>query len=278
MLGCDAPDPGALYREAASLPPEQARQRCAQIGDSALQGECLTFTAAQALSEGDAALAADICGQIRAELWQDECSFLLADRRKRLRADAVQDCSVTGRFEDDCLSHALERDFKMLPDSVRQPGAEPELLAELVDMAEHYGTGESQSTGELLLAHIIARRVGSGPLQMRACGEAPADDCQRGFLIALAIPGRGIDQRAACQPPRTAESVAQAGMRPWSEDAQEPAAAALNVLCQVVDSGGDPSRLGALLGAEPEVPMGTHFRLPPPWQRGVRQVPWGDGI
>lgn len=278
MLGCEASDPGALYREAVGLPPEQARQRCTQIDDNALQGECLTFTAAQALSEGDDTLAADTCGQIRAELWRDECAFLLADRRKRLRAGAVQDCSTTGRFEDDCLSHALERDFKMLPDAVRQPGAELALLAELVDMAEHYGTGEAQSTGELLLAHIIARRVGPGPLQLRACGQAPADDCQRGFLIALSVPGRGIDRRAACQPPRTAESVAQAGMRPWSEDAREPAAAALDVLCQVVDSGGDPGRLGALLGAEPTVPMGTHFLLPPPWQPGIRQLPWDDGI
>jgi len=278
MLGCTDADPGALYREAASMPPEQAQKRCVQIDDPALQGECLTFTAAHALSEGDASLAADICGLIQDELWLDECMFLLADRRKRLRAEAAQDCAAAGRFEDNCLSHALERDFKMLPDTARQAGAEDALLVELVDMSEHYGSGDAQATGELLLAHIIARRIGPGALQMRACGKASDVVCQQGFLIALSVPDRGTDAQAACQLPRTAGSVASAGMRPWSEDAQEAAAAALDVLCQVVERGENPGLLGALLGGTPAVPMGTHFRLPPPWRRGVLQVPWDDGI
>ncbi|MFT5685659.1 MAG: hypothetical protein ACI8RZ_006613 [Myxococcota bacterium] len=278
LLGCTTPDSGALYREAAALPPQQAQDRCAEIREDALQGECLTFTAAEALTEGDEALAADVCGRVRSALWQEECAFLLADRGKQLRGEAVAGCAATGRFQGDCISHALERDFKLLPPSVRKAGAEQALLVELIDMARHYGSGEAEPTGELLLAHIIARRVGPGPLHHQACGEAPVAVCQMGFLIALSIPGRSMDRVAACQPPRTVDSVAAAGVRPWTDDAQEPAVAALDVLCSVVEAGGDASHLGALLGAEPAVPMGTHFLLPPPWMRGVHQVPWDDGI
>ncbi len=278
LPGCIAPDAGALYRDAVALPPGEAAEHCARIDAEALSGECMTFAAAGALKSGDDALAEGICAKIRAELWRDECRFLLADRRKHLRGEAAADCAMTGRFQDDCLSHALERDYKKLPGAVRRPGAEAALLAELVDMADHYGTGEPQPTAELLLAHIIARRIGPGPLRMQACGQAPAAVCHKGFLIALSIPGPGIDRHAACQQPRTAASVAAAGLRPWSTDAEQPALAALDALCAVVASGGDPGHLGALLGETPAVPMGTHFLLPPPWLRGITEVPWDDGI
>lgn len=278
VIGCSHSDDGALYREAVGLSPDQASEVCLQIDSASLQGECLSFTATAAIDQGSEAQASAICARAREAFWQEECAFMVADRRGRSRAGAVSDCAAAGRFEDDCLSHALERDLEGLPAAARAPGGESLLFAELLDMAEHYSTGEAAPDAELLLAHIIARRVGPGPLRMQACGEAPASACHKGFLIALSIPGPGIDRASACRSSRTAEAVAAAGLRPWTSDAEPQAGAALAALCDAMDRGQDPGHLGELLGESPALPMGTHFMLPPPWLRGITMVPWDDGI
>ena len=276
-VGCAGEEPGALYRQASEMVPEEALPVCLEIGDLALQGECLSFAAVEALGRAQPELAQQICAAADSDLWREECVFLLADRRERLRAEAAEDCAQAGRFISDCLSHALERDYRMLPDDLRRPGGEAALLAELNDMATHYGEG-GESDGALLMAHIIARRVGPGPLHMKACGQVPPEVCHTGFLIALSIPGPGIDRAAACQEPRSADTVAAAGLRPWTPEAERAGRLALSTLCEAVASGIDPGRLGELIGETPTVPMGTHFLLPPPWRPGIGAIPWDDGI
>ena len=278
MLGCSAPDDGALYRQAAALPPAQAAASCDRISDAALQGECLSFAATAAVDQGETALAATVCAQASAAFWREECAFMIADRRGRRRAAAVRDCAPAGRFEDDCLSHALERDLESLPAATRGPGGEQALYAELLDMATHYAADEATANAELLLAHIIARRIGPGPLRLQACGQSPESACHKGFLIALSIPGPGVDRGAACRSARTAEAVAAAGLRPWDPDAEPQGRAALTALCDAMARGKDPGHLGELLEETPSLPMGTHFMLPPPWLRGITMVPWDDGI
>ena len=148
-------------------------------------------------------------------------------------------------------------------------GAEQALLVDLTTLAQHHGTSDDPAdwpaAGELILAHLIARRMGPDPLQRSRCGVASEDVCGKAYLIALSSFSPQVEGREACTLPRDPAAFAAAGFRPWAAG-DALAEQAWEVFCQKVAAGADPQRLGELLGGAPAVPLGTYLMPPLPYQ------------
>ena len=98
-------------------PPEDALQRCAEIGDVVLAGDCALVVVAQVAEPGP------LCGSVPEGMWREECWFIAAEASNR-SGDALSAaglCQKSGRFALDCAQHLWQTPVHGL---IHGPGAE----------------------------------------------------------------------------------------------------------------------------------------------------------
>lgn len=133
--GPTAADDARRYAALVSDPdpdPAVSLPACAELGDSALRGDCALAIALRARARGTAPLES-LCPQVPQGAWQDECFFMLAEdeqRQKRPKRAAAA-CMKSGAFKHDCGQHLWQGELRKL---VR--GTRGRLLANRVESAQ----------------------------------------------------------------------------------------------------------------------------------------------
>ena len=112
VVGCRAAAPAddvAVYTTLLAGGSAQAMSdlpACATLADPDLAGDCALVLTGRILDErtGDAE---ELCPQVPAGVWRDECWFQEAERRRARGQDqsAARLCLKAGRFRDDCAQH-----------------------------------------------------------------------------------------------------------------------------------------------------------------------------
>lgn len=269
LLACDSgPKVPAPADRAAYLSAATGSGDCDAIEDPSWASECHTFAAAALAESSDADGAWARCERISDPLWQDECRFVVTDELKLTGAEAAARCDSTGRFERDCVSHALVRDLRLLQAAHGTIGDELALAEELDVLAGLYAAEPDDHTGYLLFIHHLANRAGPQDFNVTSCGAASREACRDAYLLTLTSTPHQVDLAGVCASERTPEDLAEFGVRPYAPGSEEMAADALARFCALAERGEDPRIPGVLLekGA-PSLPMGSYLTLPAPWTR-----------
>ncbi|MDG1481471.1 MAG: hypothetical protein P8R54_17885 [Myxococcota bacterium] len=97
-------------------PPGDALQRCAEISDVILAGDCALVVVAQVDEPGL------LCGAVPDGMWREECWFLAAEASNRTgdAMGAAALCQKSGRFALDCAQHLWQTPVHGL---IHGPGA-----------------------------------------------------------------------------------------------------------------------------------------------------------
>jgi len=120
------------------------------------------------LATSDVESAVALCGEIDADLWQDECFFIVADR------SGDRDlCTQAGRYEEDCRMHAWTRalDKELARDAL--PG---EIENHIVKLAATHGFPESDDRPWIALYRMVLSKM--RPMDRSACLAIPDSNQQ----------------------------------------------------------------------------------------------------
>lgn len=177
-------DDARRYAKALAGTPPASIEICAAIQDPAIQGDCVTATAAQwVLRGGDWTKAFARCSSIRDETWGAECSFQIADNAALSVQEARPLCTQSGRFERQCLEHALRRDVEALP----APIGEEDVLRRRVeqktaDALQGYPSETQKTMAAQTFSLRIAKRWENEPFSPSMCGALDEASCRRSYV------------------------------------------------------------------------------------------------
>jgi len=245
LSACSTPTSDADRYLAAAADPAAD---CAAIDDLDLRSECRVFAAADAARAGDLPLAEERCAAIDEGPWRDECWFSLADVT-RARGTALEElCAHAGRFELNCLSHAVNRECREVLDG-SEPGQEARALAEMVERARKIlGDVKGPVRARKNLVKALAARFERAPFDPAGCGTAPETVCVQVYreLLILARDGErppGVPPgRAAvdevCREGVDLDRVVALGLPAWTDAGAPLAATAWRAMCDQGDSHG----------------------------------------
>lgn len=235
LSACDDPPSDARgYAEAAQ---GGDPARCATLSDPRLAGECAAFAARELALAGDASGARAACGQVDPGLWREECNFLVCDALELSGASAISCCRDAGRWTQQCVGHAINRDAAALF-ATAEVGAERRLHADLEKLVAGYIDGpEVQAKARRVLVSRLALRAPGAPLSAQVCGDAPHAVCRDVYAERVKLAAKDVDGatqpwRAACGETVSAQRAAAAGLPVWAPEMDEIAADAWRQLCR----------------------------------------------
>ena len=253
FLGCTTPEPELSsewsdqqhYLAASTLPTTQALQRCQEILDQELLGECIWFVA-KANTERNNRLpqperirqAFQQCDLSPTEGWKTVCRFDAIDVTGVTGAVADSACAQTGEFQERCMIHALLREEDQL--AARFPkGKELEMMNSIEQRMTKIGLTElsEEPIHKTLTARVVARRFetawrnnASYPFSLSECGQLPEEICIDAYRISIKQIGKGRLPKP-CTLPMQPENVLAARLPVWHDDLQESVQSAWKSLC-----------------------------------------------
>ena len=230
-MGSSSERTDAQYYLSALKRPQQALEECVRIRDEDTQGECLLFAATEGKHGSEA------CALAHSERWKEACFFEVIDRAGVPRNQAKDSCARTGRFQNRCVYHIVQR---MESDLMKRfpPGKEEELSAYIRTEVEALG-GEDLKRDPLsksLVSRIVARRFfkhwradASVRFSARVCGGASTDVCTMAYRFVLRLSKK---QLKPCQPPPNKAWLERKGLPHWEDDFQPQARKVWSELCR----------------------------------------------
>ena len=233
------------YLQASTLPTTQALQRCQEIQDEELLGECVWFVT-KANTERNNRLpqperirqAFEQCALSPTDGWKTVCRFDAIDVTGVTGQVADAACAQTGEFQERCMIHALLREEDQL--AARFPkGKELEMMNSIEQRMNNIGLTElsEEPIHKTLTARVVARRFETAwrnnrqyPFSLSECGQLPEAICIDAYRISIKQIGKGRLPKP-CALPMTVETVAAAGLPVWHMDLQESVQSAWKSLC-----------------------------------------------
>ena len=235
LWACDLDMPkeqtDAQYYLEARHRPQQALEACRDIRDDDIQGECLLFAATEA-KHGSSA-----CQLARSKHWKEACFFEVIDRAGVPKHQAKDSCARTGRFQNRCVYHIVQRMESELMQ--RFPIGEELALSDYIRTEVEALGGvdlERDPLSKSLVSRIIARRFskewrtdGSMLFSAKACGSAPKEVCTMAYRFVLRLSKK---QLKPCRPPPQKTWLENKGLPYWSDTFQSQALKVWSELCR----------------------------------------------
>ena len=233
------------YLEASTLPTTQALQKCQEIQDEELLGECVWFVT-KANTERNNRLpqperirqAFEQCELSPTEGWQTVCRFDAIDVTGATGELADAACAQTGEFQERCMIHALLREEDQL--AARFPkGKELDMMNSIEQRMKKIGLTEvsEEPIHKTLTARVVARRFETAwknnrqyPFSLNECGQLPEEICIDAYRISIKQIGKGRLPKP-CTLPMNPQTVAAAGLPVWHDALQESVQSAWKSLC-----------------------------------------------
>ena len=192
---------------------------CLKIQEEALRGECIWFTAQQAITQGVDPF--PICEQAPTDTWKHACIFEVADRNSVTGEQAQIWCKQAGDFYQRCMYHAIQREETSLMKQFPL-GKERELIAEIQKRLSDVGEIQEDPLSQTLPARILAKRFVSKwqknttlQFSKEHCGTANDFICTNAYRFTLKLSRR---KPKVCVVPMDPLVVKQARMPLWSEE------------------------------------------------------------
>ncbi|MEL6342892.1 MAG: hypothetical protein AAFV53_07145 [Myxococcota bacterium] len=232
LVGCEPPIPDREVYLAATRASDASQ--CQDIRNPRLRGECATMIARD-VAEDDLRPGLLICETLRG-LWRDECFFVLADEAEIPFERARRICAKSGRFQNQCLGHALSREARGFLSDLpvgEEPGAFQRLDAYV---AESIPSQQRTPLVRRLMVDRLMQRVTPGaPLSREICGDAPAEICRAVYTEHIRRTDTSAGQpdlawSRVC-PVQNAEQVISSGLPGWTRDVDEVARDTWRRLC-----------------------------------------------
>ena len=208
--------------------PTKALGSCDAIVDEEIQGECLLFAAVEGKYGNEA------CVRARSIRWQEACFFEVIDTNGISDQQAKDACAKTGRFQNRCVYHIIQREEQELME--RFPlGAEQELATWIRQEIQEMGGRElpNDPLSHTLVSRIIARRFrkewgGNHTLLFPSiyCGNASKEECSLAYRFVVRL-GRDIP----CSFPPIVSDLRQANVPLWDASFHEEALLVWSELC-----------------------------------------------
>lgn len=228
--GADPPGDAGRYAQAAG----HGVTACEGIVNADIADECRVWAARDLAAQGELDDALAVCRDMAVGPWRDECWFLIADTVGARGQQALDICGDAGRWWQQCVGHAINREAQMLFDQAAV-GDEARLQMGLVHIIERYiqGGEVTDRARRMLVAHIAGREADQ-PFSLVICGDAGQDICRDAYLerVRLASESSGRSWRAACGRFVTVERVTQVGMPGWAPDADAIVQEGWQKLCE----------------------------------------------
>jgi hypothetical protein len=155
----------------------------------------------------------------------------VADYTEVVGEDAVKICQKAQIYEQNCLSHAVDREVPELERRFPE-GKEVELKAEIGGIINRYGLDPSGVAPNLptpadhLLALTVGQRFIDAPFDEARCGKLSAKDCGLSYYESLRLTAADVDVSQICTPDASLDRVLAAHLPGWTP---ESATTALNV-------------------------------------------------
>ena len=208
--------------------PQEALSSCDAITDDSTQGECLLFAAVEGGHGNEA------CTHARSKRWKEACYFEVIDKKGLAREHAKEACAHTGRFQNRCVYHIIQRDERSLME--RFPlGTEADLASWIRSEIQNMGGVEipNDPLSSTLVSRIIARRFRKewGEEQTLVfssvyCGSATQEECTRAYRFVVRL-----GKHPPCTFPPIASELRLANVPLWDTSFHEQALSVWSELC-----------------------------------------------
>lgn len=195
---------------------------CADVANSALRGECFSFSARNLAEAGELDEALARCDQAEA-LWRDECVFLVSDTVDATFELADRLCNRAISLRPQCLGHASNREARAL---LTDRGGETAALARITQRVRAFrGEAMARDEARRLVLQKLAARDADAPFSPAICGDLAPDLCRDVYIERLLRTG-GVDPKSGCSDAAARQSIA-----PWAPEADALVSAAWAALC-----------------------------------------------
>ena len=162
------------------------------------------------------------CTQLSVSLIQEECYFLIADEYQLIEQSALDLCSQTGTFQEDCLRHASARHVEMQLFPQLHNAKPLKVMPRIYGIVQQYLPDEiAQPMARDMMLRYASTQV-SAPFTMLSCQDLGKDLCAQVYILSSLGSRSQIEDNAPwldkCGQPITQMDAKLWGWMTWTRD------------------------------------------------------------